>query len=141
MVGTHRKKIAAELSKNFVNLEGNLWTKILESCNSLISESDIRQERRAADLLQDQLQGIGPKQARNILQELGLTRFEIPIDRRVMKWINCNSILPLQVTSAALSDRHYYHFILDAIQELCKKCDTFPCLLDASIFSSLEGAD
>jgi hypothetical protein len=140
MVGTHRKKIAAELSKNFVTLDGGLWAKILEGCNSLISESDICKERRVADLLQDHLLGIGPKQARNILQDLGLTRFEIPIDSRVMKWINSNNILPLQVTSAALSDRNYYHFILDAIQELCKNCETFPCLLDASIFSSLEGA-
>jgi hypothetical protein len=139
-VGTHRRKIATDLLKCFNKLEGGRWPIVLGQCNSLLQPSLPGDERRVADLLNDELSGIGPKQARNILQDLGLTRFEIPIDSRVMEWLNAHEprIFPFQVTSAALADRHCYGFILDAIQKLCEKCETFPCILDASIFSSME---
>ena len=139
-VGTHRRRIAADLLKCFNKLESGRWAVVLERCKSLLQPSLPGNERSVADLLDDELSGIGPKQARNILQDLGLTRFEIPIDSRVMEWLNDSEprILPFQVTSVALADRHCYGFILDTIQELCEKCETFPCVLDASIFSFLE---
>jgi thermostable 8-oxoguanine DNA glycosylase len=140
MVGTHRRKIAADLVKCLNKLDGGQWPIVLERCNSLLQPSLPSAERSVADLLEDELSGIGPKQARNILQDLGLTRFEIPIDSRVMEWLNDSEprILPFQLTSIALADKHCYGFILDIIQELCEKCVTFPCVLDASIFSFLE---
>jgi hypothetical protein len=133
-VGTHRKKIASDLAWNLAKLEEDRWPALLEKSNSLLFPS----EREVADFLASSLRGIGPKQARNILQDLGLTRFEIPIDSRVIKWLNACEVFPFTVTAVALSDRNYYHFILDAIQELCRECGTYPCVLDASIFSSLE---
>ena len=33
--------------------------------------------------MSERLAGFGPKQARNLLQGLGLTRYEIPIDSRI----------------------------------------------------------
>lgn len=137
-VGTHRMKIASDLAWNFAKLEEDSWLALLEKCNSLLLPSEPSAERGVADFLASRLRGIGPKQARNILQDLGLTRFEIPIDSRVMRWLNNCNVFPLTVTAGALSDWNYYHFILDAIQELCRKCGTYPCILDASIFSSLE---
>ena len=80
--------------------------------------------------------GFGPKQSRNLLQELGLTRFEIPIDSRVTGWLNKALKFPFEVTSQALSDKHVYNLILDAVNKLCKECGTFPCVLDAAIFSA-----
>jgi hypothetical protein len=47
-------------------------------------------ERIVARVLDEQLRGIGPKQSRNLLQELGLTRYEIPLDSRVAGWLNEN---------------------------------------------------
>jgi thermostable 8-oxoguanine DNA glycosylase len=85
-------------------------------------------------------EGFGPKQARNFLQALGLTRYEIPIDSRVTDWLNRNGF-PLELTAAALADRNYYLFILDAIQRLCEKAEIFPCLLDAAIFSAADSSE
>jgi thermostable 8-oxoguanine DNA glycosylase len=131
-------KIASDLAWNFAKLEEDSWPALLEKCNSLLLPSEPSAEREVADFLASRLRGIGPKQARNILQDLGLTRFEIPVDSRVMRWLNDCKVFPFTVTARALSDWNYYHFILDAIQELCRNCGTYPCILDASIFSSLE---
>jgi hypothetical protein len=137
-VGTHPMKIASDLTWNFARLEEDSWPTVLENCNSLLLPSEPSVERGVADFLASGLRGIGPKQSRNILQELGLTRFEIPIDSRVTRWLNDCKVIPFTVTAGALSDRDYYHFILDAIQRLCSECGIYPCVLDASIFSSLE---
>jgi hypothetical protein len=37
-----------------------------------------------------------------------------------------------------LSDKHCYRLILDAVCKLCAECDTFPCVLDAAIFSAQD---
>lgn len=81
--------------------------------------------------------GIGPKQARNLLQGLGLTRYEIPIDSRISKWLE-EFGFPVPLSAAALSDGRYYHFISTAIVELCEHCDVYPCVLDAAVFSSVD---
>src|SRR3712207_8726784 len=41
--------------------------------------------------IDDSLKGFGPKQSRNLLQGLGLTRYEIPIDIRITRWFNDRS--------------------------------------------------
>jgi hypothetical protein len=38
------------------------------------------EERKCAEMINDTLLGFGPKQSRNLLQRLGLTKYEIPID-------------------------------------------------------------
>ncbi len=45
-------------------------------------------ERLAVRFIDDHYQGFGPKHSRNLLQGLGLSRFEIPIDSRITKWLN-----------------------------------------------------
>jgi hypothetical protein len=46
---------------------------------------------------------------------------------------------PVKLTSTALSDRDYYEFFADGIQQLCKDADILPCVLDAAIFASFDG--
>lgn len=96
-----------------------------------------RTERDVANFLQDTYAGIGPKQSRNLLQVLGLTRYEIPIDSRVIKWLN-DFGFPIQLSANGLSDISYYEFINDGIRELCHRADVFPCVLDAAMFSSFD---
>ena len=91
-----------------------------------------------AKYIQDRFDGFGPKQSRNVLQALGLTRYEIPIDSRITDWLN-EFGFPVRLSGDALSDRNYYNFVSDGIQILCEKCDVFPCVLDAAIFSSKDG--
>ena len=81
--------------------------------------------------------GFGPKQSRNLLQGLGISRFEIPIDSRITKWLNSIGF-PVKLTANALQDRNYYNFVSDGFQKLCEACDIMPCVLDAAIFSSFD---
>jgi hypothetical protein len=87
--------------------------------------------------MEDKFKGFGPKQSRNLLQGLGLSRFEIPIDSRITKWLNAIGF-PLKLTANALQDRNYYNFVSDGFQKLCEACEIMPCVLDAAIFSSFD---
>ena len=51
-------------------------------------EETQRSEVRAADFVDDKLKGFGPRQSRNLLQGLGLTKYEIHIDGRITGWLN-----------------------------------------------------
>jgi hypothetical protein len=81
--------------------------------------------------------GLGPKQSRNFLQCLGLTRYEIPIDSRITKWLN-DFGFPVALGAAALSDPDYYAFVNDGVRELCKAAGTYPCVFDAVVFSRVD---
>jgi hypothetical protein len=128
------------LAKNLAALETGLWEPTHAVLAALIDRRTAAQEREAAEFLRIRYAGIGPKQARNLLQGLGLTRHEIPIDSRIVKWLNQFGF-PVRLSSGALSDEHYYNFISDGIQAMCQQSDLVPCVLDAAIFSSYDGDD
>jgi hypothetical protein len=91
------------------------------------------EERVVADYFVGQLHGIGPKQSRNLLQLLGLTKYEVPIDSRVARWLN-DFGFPLHVSATALGDLSYYHLVSDGFRALCEAADVYPCVMDAAIF-------
>lgn len=129
-------RISEDLAENFNRLEGDLWEEVLKQCNSLIkANSSAQDEKKVADYIDKEFKGFGPKQSRNLLQSLGLTRYETPIDSRVMKWLNEELGFFVPVHSSALDDNKFYDFISQMIQELSKKAEVFPCVLDAAIFS------
>lgn len=134
-------KIAEDLSNNLDKLNvGNGWVTTLQKVNSLVVPADARKEREVARFLQQLLHGFGPKQSRNLLQSLGLTRYEIPIDSRITKWLR-NFDFPVVLNAATLADAEYYEFVLDAVQALCARSGIFPCILDAAIFASFDGGE
>jgi hypothetical protein len=137
--GRRRPTISKDLANNFQILEDGEWKHVINQCNRLIHLERRETEAEVADYIVDKFKGFGPKQSRNVLQVLGLTRYEIPIDSRVTKWLNKQLKFPLYVTPNALSDKHCYNFILDAICKLCEECKIFPCVLDASIFGANRG--
>lgn len=136
--------IARDLAVNWLYLKSGEWEWALHKCNRLTklpAETDEKErkktERAVANYIEDTFKGFGPKQSRNLLQMLGLTRYEIPIDSRLSKWLNpCLS--PVALTSPLLGDRAFYEFMLDGIQELCRQAGTVPCLFDASVFTAME---
>ena len=107
-----------ELSENLDKLEHGLWKDMLAVTRGLLEPADSARERSAADFIDDHFVGFGPKQARNLLQGLGLTRYEIPLDSRVAKWLTKFGF-PVPVSADALADRPYYHFVSDGVQHLC----------------------
>lgn len=136
--------------KNLERLDSGGWQELWEELDSLIEQRrreprdcDYSVERRAAMFLTKGLAGeglhrIGSKQSRNVLQILGLTRYEIPLDSRITRWLNTGLDLPYSVSSEGLSNPEYYHFIMDIVQDSCSAAEVFPCLFDAAVFSSYD---
>ena len=74
MTGVRRyNRIAAELTTNLDWLESGGWKEI-GSLTQELSQEQRSVERKAARTIDDRFKGFGPKQARNFLQMLGLTR-------------------------------------------------------------------
>lgn len=113
------------------------WQLLNEIKRELSGKTNIAVERKVAEKVQGSLKGFGPKQSRNLLQHLGLTVYEIPIDSRVVKRLN-EFGFPAPLSASALQDNGYYNFVSDGIQQLCKRAKIKPCLLDAVLFSSSD---
>lgn len=138
------QRIARQLIANHAWLfgDGKGWELLqpvlcglLQQRNSTPETAHREREREAARLLADKLQGIGPKQARNLLQSLGLTRFEIPLDSRVTGWLAGR--LGWNIRIEALSDRDYYEDLLDRVQASCERAGVLPTLFDAAVFEEM----
>lgn len=137
--GIRRAKIIGqEIQSNFNWLENGGWNIINEIVKNLTDNQTMDTERKTAKIIMDNLKGFGPKQSRNLLQALGLTKFEIPIDSRITKWL-IKFGFPIKLSAAALGDENYYNFVLDGFQKICEACDILPCVMDAVIFSSFDG--
>jgi hypothetical protein len=131
-------RIPSFFSSNFQQLQTTNW-QLIETLRTLNEQSSKSIEREIADSIDITFSGFGPKQSRNFLQALGLIRFEIPIDTRITTWLN-NFGFPVTLSSIALQDKGYYHFVSDGIQQLCDRAEIYPCVLDAAIFSSFDNA-
>lgn len=129
-------KIHNYFTTNYNRLCDSNWS-ILNDLASLNGHASKEIERKIADNLSDMFIGFGPKQSRNFLQALGLTKYEIPIDSRITDWLNKFGF-PVTLNSTALQDKGYYHFVSDGIQILCERANIYPCVLDAAIFSSID---
>lgn len=154
----HPQKFVAEVlaSYNLTRFSQKIPEYLVQNINTLLMPNewelfqvklhDLQQnngkelERITADQVQDKLIGLGPKQARNLLQFLGLTQYEIPIDSRIAKWLLVDFGFPFPITPKVLQDRQYYHFIMDQIQVLCERTDILPCMFDAAVFSSMDSS-
>lgn len=131
------KTIGEEIEINLNWLENGGWGTINEMVKQLSGNQTIDMERKSAKIIMNNLKGFGPKQSRNLLQALGLTKFEIPIDSRITKWLTTFGF-PIKLSATALGDENYYNFVQDGFQKICTACDIFPCVMDAVIFSSFD---
>jgi hypothetical protein len=129
--------IGKELEENLQYLQARGWAAITPLLKSLDRSPSPKDERAAARFLADHLKGVGPKQSRNILQMLGLTQFETPLDSRVAKWLNSFGF-PVRLSATSLSDPDYYDFVSDGFQALCAAAGILPCAMDAAIFVSFD---
>ncbi len=131
------KTIGEEVKVNCKWLENGGWDIVHGIVEDMTRHQTTETERKSAEIIIDSLKGFGPKQSRNLLQSLGLTRFEIPIDSRITKWLT-DFGFPIKLSATSLSDKNYYNFVLDGFQRICDACDIFPCVMDAAIFSSFD---
>jgi len=133
-------RVARMASQNFVRLEEGRWEEVKswhivlagQRCRNPNS-NDFKAERDAARFVDLNFAGFGPKQSRNLWQILGLTRFEVPIDRRVLHWIDLH--LSLKVAPEELLRPTSYERVLNYLQRACLIADIVPCVLDAVVFA------
>ncbi len=131
------KRLAEMLATNLEQMNDGLWNQTREVLEAVRRARTQQSERQAAEFIAREYKGFGPKQSRNVLQNLGLTRFEIPLDSRLTKWLN-DFGFPVKLSAQGLADRHYYDFVSEGVQALCEKAGVYPCILDAAIFSSFD---
>ena len=120
------KRISDEVEYNFRWLENNGWPVIKKMVQSLGHKHTPKGEREWAEEIAKNLKGFGPKQSRNLLQTLGLTKYETPIDSRITKWLN-DFGFPIKLSAAALADKNYYNFVMDGFQKICEESGIYPC--------------
>lgn len=126
------------------------WNQIKTKLNELgrmrerePRSEDAQTERSTCKFLYEEVDNngllqIGPKQSRNLLQAMGLTRYEIPMDSRITKWLNKNMNFPYKLTAGGLSQAAFYDFNLDLIQAACQEAEVLPCIFDACVFTSFS---
>ena len=105
---------------NLRTLENGFWHELITDIELINKSNDPRMERKVAHVAARQFKGIGPKQSRNFLQWIGVSKYEIPIDSRITKWLNRN-VLKYQLTAQLLSEQVYYDMVSDGVQSLCEK--------------------
>jgi hypothetical protein len=129
--------IARQVAGNLAILEDRLWPELMRRLDGLQTRASAAQETATADFIREHLHGFGPKQSRNLLQGLGLSRHEIPIDSRITKWLTSFGF-PVPLSATGLGDPGYYAFVSEGIQALCSAAKVLPCILDAAIFASFD---
>ncbi len=130
-------KLPLMFYENHIFLSESNWQVIQTMISDLIEDSNQNKERYHARMIDKHLKGFGPKQSRNYIQTLGLSKYEIPLDSRIIKWLNSFGF-PLKLSSTVLQDSVFYEFILDIIIDICGKAGIYPCILDAAIFASFD---
>jgi hypothetical protein len=136
-VTKYLKKVPRYFSTNFDFLVETNWDLESEINRSFEHELTKYDERKLADRVDRSFKGFGSKEARSFLLALGVTRYEIPIDYKLIKWLK-NFDFPIKFSKIALQDILFYHFVSDGIQKLCEISEIYPCVLYASIISSSE---
>jgi thermostable 8-oxoguanine DNA glycosylase len=130
-------KVPKYFSTNFEFLEESDWILESDLNRSLEQELTKFDERRLADMVDKSFKGFGSKEARCFLLALGVTKYEIPIDFKLIKWLE-NFCFPIKFSKTALQDVLFYHFVSDGIQKLCEISEIYPCILYTSILPGSE---
>ncbi len=133
--------IAGNLAEIHNLLESGEWKILLQHLGTLETHTTKSKELKVVQYLKSQkFPGLGPKQARNFIQWIGLSRYEVPLDSRVLrrlKELGCNFV----PSATALSDETVYRFVQDGLQQIAASLKIYPCILDACIFSSFDEED
>jgi hypothetical protein len=131
------ERIAEEIDHAVTWLKQNGWPSVESQLDLISSHTSAKKERFVARFLQARFKGIGPKQSRNLIQWMGLSKYEIPLDSRIIKVLR-DLQFPVPLSAIALADEDYYCFIEDGIQLLMAKIGVYPCVFDACAFASFE---
>ena len=130
------KMIGEELAEAAIYLRSD-WGEVSTRLQGIAARTSKDREREVAGFLRSTFKGLGPKQSRNLIQWLGLSRFEVPLDSRMVKVLR-ELQFPVPLSPTALSDEGYYCFVEDGLQSMLAQIGIYPCIFDACVFASLE---
>jgi len=133
--------IASNLATIWENLEAGEWPVLLKHLETLRTYPNVFKEKAVVNyLLGSKYPGLGQKQSRNFIQWLGVSRYEVPLDSRVLKKLKefGASFVP---SGASLTDEAVYLFVQDCLHQISRALDIYPCMLDACIFASFDITD
>jgi thermostable 8-oxoguanine DNA glycosylase len=111
-------------NRNFIKKQGE--EKILKKINSCEVGNATSEEKTCVFL--QKLKGIGPKQSRSILQYLGLSHHQVPIDSAVLNQLEISGI---DITDAKLDKERDYQEVQNIIWNISKELNVLPCVFDA----------
>ena len=136
---------------NLRKLEAGGWGDCLAFAQRLAAQrkesphpAQYKLESEAANYLDDNFIGFGPKQSRNFWQSLGLSRYLFVLDSRMVKWVKINMKIANPILNEGfwsgngLGDRSYYLFLSEILMDLCIQAEVLPCMLDAAVFDSFD---
>lgn len=89
-------------------------------------------EKFIVDFLRESFTGLGLKQSRNLMQDLGRLQYQVPIDTRVRKQLEKSGI---NIGEGSFSNEGYYLRIQEVIWEISERIGILPCVFDAVAFS------
>lgn len=128
--------IADEISRAMRDtMQDSTWLQA--ELKNLNRRTTKEKERKLARALSAKVSGFGPKQSRNFIQWIGVSKHEIPLDSRITKWLRAMGF-PVPVSALSLADEEYYSFVLDGVQKLCQRANVLPCVFDAAVFASFD---
>ncbi|MFA5239368.1 MAG: hypothetical protein WC476_06630 [Phycisphaerae bacterium] len=130
-------RIANEIEYAREWLTSHDWQSIKSQLDIISGHTTVKEERSVANFFRENFIGIGPKQSRNLIQWIGLSKYEIPLDSRIVRVLR-KLDFPVPLSSSALSDEKYYCFIEDGIQLIMAEIGIYPCIFDACAFASGE---
>ena len=129
-------RLLEELAEAAIYLRSD-WSEVSTRLQGIAARTSKDGEREVAGFLRSTFKGLGPKQSRNLIQWLGLSRFEVPLDSRMVKVLR-KLQFPVPLSPTALSDESYYCFVEDGLQSMLAQIGIYPCIFDACVFASLE---
>lgn len=131
-----QNRFSEYLSDNYERMN-RTWDKLQQQLATLQENISVAKERQTANCLQD-FKGIGPKQSRNMLQMLGLSRYVIPIDSRISRALRELGGMDMLENKMNLSNEKTYRQIEDQVIDLCKELEIEPCVLEACLYRAFE---
>lgn len=135
-IGRYQRNSTA-LMTNMERLDNN-WQETERRLKTLQYDTTLEKERKVAKYLADLYLQIGPKQSRNIIQMLGLSRYVVPLDSRMDETINEYGGIVLPEVQNPYSRENYYMDIEDQINDLCVELYIYPCFFDACVYWSKD---
>jgi len=130
------ERIPAEIA-HAMSVFKESWEEFELALRNLWDRPHAKTERDVARWIQAKFKGFGPKQSRNLLQWLGLSQHEIPLDSRMMKVLK-ELNFPVPLSASALADEAYYCFVEDGIHTVLGRIGVIPCVFDACVFARFE---